>query len=238
MRHDDGDESVDISLHPVRSLAAPSLETALAHVPFLRQLTADQITDVARAGATTAMGAGQMVFHAGEEGDRVYVILSGSVRVVRHDEDHEVVLTSLGPGAFFGEIALIDGGPRTASVVTIEPCELFSLERMAFFSLLAQSPTMLAGVFTNLTAMIRQNMERFLQEEVAARTLRAELELDRHRAISQMVAGVAHEINTPLGTANTAASLVKRELTPEAIPRWPETNRPRPRLRMSWKPSS
>jgi signal transduction histidine kinase len=65
--------------------------------------------------------------------------------------------------------------------------------------------------------MVRQNVERVIQDEVAARMLQAQMEVERHRALSLMVSGVAHEINTPLGTANTAASLVKRQLTPEAI---------------------
>lgn len=83
-------------MHTGLSPAANPLETALKQVPFLSHLTDDQIKEVAQAGSTTAMGAGQMVFHEGDAGDRVYVILSGSVRIVGHDDEgNEVVLAAL-----------------------------------------------------------------------------------------------------------------------------------------------
>jgi signal transduction histidine kinase len=180
-------------------------------------LSDSQIKEVARAGTLSSMDADQLVFREGDAGDRLYVILSGSARVVRHGEAKVVVLDSKKAGDFFGEIALLDGGPRSASVVTSEACTLFSLDRAAFFALLSQSPPILVNIFTNLTTMVRQNVERVIQEEVAARMLQTQMELERHRALSLMVSGVAHEINTPLGTANTAASLVKRQLTGETI---------------------
>ena len=200
-----------------RSSPPSPLEAALQRVPFLSQLTDRQIQEVASAGTLTSIETGQLVFAEGDAGDRVYVILTGSVRVARRGESKAIVLASLGAGSFFGEIALLDGGPRSASVETLEACRLFSLDRDAFFGVLTQSTAMLAIIFTSLTTMVRQNLERAIQEEMASRLMRVELELGRHRALSLLVSGVAHEINTPLGTANTAASLVKRALSPEAV---------------------
>src|SRR5262249_55050086 len=59
--------------------------------------------------------------------------------------------------------------------------------------------------------------QRNAELQAAQRALEAEMELERHRSLSQMVAGVAHELNTPLGTANTAASVIRRALTPERL---------------------
>jgi len=76
---------------------------------------------------------------------------------------------------------------------------------------------MLANIFTNLTSMIRQNLERAIQEELAARTLQAEMELERHRALGQMAAG-ARAATSP-GIINTAASVLKRYPQPRDDPR-------------------
>jgi CRP-like cAMP-binding protein len=147
------------------------LETTLRQVSFLSHLTPDQIREVVQEGHTVSLPAGEIVFHEGDAGDSIFVILSGSVRIYRCDQDgHELNLASSGPGAFFGEVALLDGGPRSASVITTEPSEFFTLNRLAFTALLSRSPEMLANVITTLTAMIRQNLARAIKEALGPRT--------------------------------------------------------------------
>ena len=118
---------------------------------------------------------------------------------------------------YFGELALIDGGPRSASVESLEPCEFFVLERETFVALLSQSPQRLASMLSNLTHAVRTTSERVFRETLQQQVIRTEMELTRYRSLAQMVAGVAHEINTPLGTVNTAVSVVKRRLTAEIL---------------------
>src|SRR5262249_37140858 len=94
-------------------------------------------------------------------------------------------------------------------------CEFFVLERETFAELLTRSPQLVAAVLSNLTQAVRATSERVFKETLEQQTIRAEMELARYRSLAQMVAGVAHEINTPLGIVNTAASVIKRRLTPE-----------------------
>jgi signal transduction histidine kinase len=87
------------------------------------------------------------------------------------------------------------------------------LERETFLGLLTKSPHLLAATLSNLSQAVRTTRERVLRETLQQQAIRTEMELARYRSLAEMVAGVAHEINTPLGTVNTAASIVKRHFT-------------------------
>ena len=99
--------------------------------------------------------------------------------------------------------------------MSLAPCEFFVLERETFLVLLAKSPQLLAATLSNLSQAVRSTSERVLREAMEQLAVRTEMELARYRSLAQMVAGVAHEINTPLGTVNTATSIVKRRLSAE-----------------------
>lgn len=191
---------------------------SLRQVAFLQPLTDSQLAQLVERGQHLAVAAEQVLFHQGDAGHCIYVILAGQVKIYLQDDHGNVVpLRVFEAGDFFGEMALLDGGARSASAVSLTPCELFILEREAFFDLLTTSPQLLSQLFTDLTHRIRETDQRYLQEEITKQTLRTEMERERHRSLAQMVAGVAHEVNTPLGIINTAASIIKRELASEAI---------------------
>jgi len=86
-----------------------------------------------------------------------------------------------------------------------------------FLGCLAGAPEMLAAVLARLTATVRGRTQRRLEAEARQRGLRAQLELERYRSLAHMVAGVAHELNTPLGIANTAASVLENRVTSDEL---------------------
>lgn len=197
-------------------LAAPAI--GLQRVPFLQPLTDRQIEQLIERGTRCTLPAGTAIFSKGDPGSRMYVVLSGQVEIFLQVSDVETLAVSvLDPGDFFGEMALVDGGPRSAGARTIGSSELFVLDRSAFLELLTVSTEVLSGLFVGITESLRATVERSLSEEVEKQTIRADMEREKHRALAQLVAGLAHEVNTPLGIINTAASVIRRELRSDTL---------------------
>ena len=135
------------------------------------------------------------------------------------DEGNRVDIVTLKSGDFFGEMALLDNEPRSASVVCVEPCDLFMLDRPAFMNLLqkADTPAVALSIFSALVKRVRETTDRVFVEELTQRMVKAEMEAERHRSLAQMVAGVAHELNTPLGIVNTAVDMIQKRVQSDKI---------------------
>ena len=187
----------------------------LQQVPILKHLDDVQLQHMMATAGRLMLDAGELVFREGDVSDNMFVVLAGSVRVFREDDAGDVIeLDLLGPGSLFGELALLDSGPRSASIVVHTPCDLLVVDKPLFATLIHESSTeVILRMLADLSQRMRASNERRIQEQLAKQMVRAEMELARHRSLSQMVAGVAHEINTPLGIANTAAAIIRQELT-------------------------
>ena len=189
----------------------------LKRVPMFRGLGDAQIEALSAIARRRTAAAGDVLFRQGEPGDALYIVLSGVVRLYKFENEQEFELGFEREGEFFGEMSLIDGAPRSAAAAATEPTELLLVGRAEYIDLLQKSPELLSDVLLRLTRNLRtSNAHRFglVQEK---EQMRAESELERLRSLSQMVAGVAHEINTPLGIIQNAASLVTEMLSRSAI---------------------
>jgi CRP/FNR family transcriptional regulator, cyclic AMP receptor protein len=115
----------------------------------LRMLTA-MVTRKSAPRSTTIMA-------GGDPTDSLYIVLSGRLKVMMSDsEGKEVILAILGPGEVFGEMGLIDDEPRSATVVTIEPCELLSILKRDFKKCLADNFEMTMAVMRGLVKRLRE----------------------------------------------------------------------------------
>ena len=115
----------------------------------LRMLTT-MITRKSTPRSTTIMA-------GGDPTDSLYIVLSGRLKVMMSDsEGKEVILSILGPGEFFGEMGLIDDEPRSATVITIEPCELLSIAKRDFKKCLAENFEMTMAVMRGLVKRLRE----------------------------------------------------------------------------------
>ncbi|HEX2660683.1 MAG TPA: cyclic nucleotide-binding domain-containing protein, partial [Polyangia bacterium] len=126
----------------------------LAEVPLFQLMSAEERNLLATELDLVRYGAGEIVFVTGDPGDSMYVIRKGEVEVFfKDDTGAKVVLETMGPGDFFGELSLLDSGPRTASAVVTRDVEALRVDRRDLDQLLKLQP---GSALELLTAMGRR----------------------------------------------------------------------------------
>jgi ABC-type multidrug transport system ATPase subunit len=125
---------------PLAPDTAESLIAILRRVPLFERLDEPTLREVSAAMRPVTAEAGAFVVREGAPGDAFFVLDSGEVRVVAGDPETGVELARLGPGRYFGEMALVTGEPRSASVVALEACRLLALHDADFQRLVDHYP--------------------------------------------------------------------------------------------------
>jgi CRP/FNR family transcriptional regulator, cyclic AMP receptor protein len=133
------------------------IKELLRCVPFFADLSENDITMVSQLVVTKTFPRDNLIVLAEDEGDTLFVIVSGQVKVSIISEDgREVILSMLGPGDFFGEMSLLDGKPRSATVIAVEETVLMSLRRSEFLRLLERVPELAVKLLAGLTGRLRK----------------------------------------------------------------------------------
>ncbi|MEK6721264.1 MAG: Crp/Fnr family transcriptional regulator [Chloroflexota bacterium] len=101
---------------------------------------------------------GETIFHQGDPGDSLYIVAAGSVKIVLPDPagEEEAIIATLGKGDFFGELAILDGAPHSASIVALEPTETLVLHREPFEQLIDTDRSLRQALFAGLTGELRR----------------------------------------------------------------------------------
>lgn len=134
---------------------------ALKHVPLFSDLTERELELLVASGSRRKFPAKNIIFQEGEPGDFLLVILSGKVKVIISGKDgEEFILTLLGPGSFFGEMALLEGGYRSATVMTVEPSVFLQIEKKDFSELLKRQPRIALKILNSLSQRLRKATEQ------------------------------------------------------------------------------
>ena len=129
----------------------------LKAVPLFASFPDDQLRTLAAVVTRRSAPRASVIMAAGDQIDSLYIVISGRLKVMMGDADgKEVILSLIGPGEFFGEMGLIDDAPRSASVVTIEPCELLSVSKRDFKKCLAENFEMATAVMRSLVRRLRE----------------------------------------------------------------------------------
>ncbi|MDI6803504.1 MAG: Crp/Fnr family transcriptional regulator [Bacteroidota bacterium] len=129
----------------------------LRNVPIFSDIEENEILQIARVGVRKKYKRASMILLEDEVGAALFVIISGKVKVIRSDEDgREVILSILGENDFFGEMAILDGLSRSASVVAITKAELFMIHRRDFLNLLNEYPAVAISLLKELTMRLRK----------------------------------------------------------------------------------
>lgn len=121
----------------------------------VEQSVVDRVADL---GVTRSLAPGEHLFFKGDEGDALYGMFSGKLCIVTGSvSGREVILNVMEEGDIFGEIALLDGLPRTADARALEACELLMIRRRDFLPLLSREPTLSLHLIELLCERIRWN---------------------------------------------------------------------------------
>ncbi len=135
--------------------------TLLGMNPLFSGLDADSIKTIARLCQTRRLPAGQTLFVKGDPGDALYGVRRGQIRIETGTATGErLTIDVFGPGDLFGEIAVLDGRPRTADAIAAEDAELFVLPRTEFLSHLEHEPRLAIRLIELLCGRLRSTNER------------------------------------------------------------------------------
>ena len=129
----------------------------LRTVPIFSELSEPDIAALARLTSRRTCPKDTVVFFENEEGDSFFCIVAGRIKVtILGDDGREVILSVLGRGDFFGEMALLDNEPRSATAIAVEDTELLSLHRNDFQSVLSDNRSIMSALIKILAARLRR----------------------------------------------------------------------------------
>lgn len=137
------------------------LEAILACVPVFSALTPRELWTLARIVHPRRFVAGETIIRRGVEQSGFYLIRSGSVQILRPDAGGEAqVVGTLGPGALLGEFALVDGSPRTSTVVAAERSELIGFFKPDLMDIMVTNPGLGCKILLSLAEQMGQTLVR------------------------------------------------------------------------------
>jgi CRP/FNR family transcriptional regulator len=137
----------------------------LRRVPLFSQLSPDELERISAVAVPRSYPKGVRVFHEGDHSDACYIVRSGDLRVTReHSDGRAIALATLGPGDIFGELAMLDGEARSASVEALSDCELLALPASDVRGLLEGSADITVKLVVALTRRLREANERISRQ--------------------------------------------------------------------------
>lgn len=130
---------------------------ALARVPLFHALPEPDLLVLARSTRIRKFRRGEVIFHQGDPGDALFIVAQGRVKIsLPSDAGDEAILATLRAGDFFGELALLDGAPRSASATALEPTETLVVPRDRFRDTLESVPGFRDALFGLLARELRR----------------------------------------------------------------------------------
>lgn len=168
----------------------PMDQDLLANIPLFAKLNPKELGELAGMLKEQKFANQQIVFWIGDEGADFYLVQVGRVAVCYPDDmGHEVTIAVLGPGDFFGEISLLDGGPRTATIRAEDDVRLLSLSRHDFLEFLTRNPS--AGI--HILTILGQRQREMLQKMRGLKNVNEVMEerTTRWQKIADVIAAVS-----------------------------------------------
>ena len=161
----------------------------LRKAPIFESLSDTELQALAASLKQRTFARGVVIFHKGSPGNSLYLIESGKVRIfILSDSGQEIAINTHGPDECFGELALLDGLPRSASAVSLDRTTCYVLHREDFLATLETHPTMVRAILTLLSGRVRhatEYAERLAFLDVQSRIASTLLALADHYGIER-----------------------------------------------------
>jgi CRP/FNR family cyclic AMP-dependent transcriptional regulator len=190
----------------------------LRNVPLFSGLDETELERLSRVAGRRRAGRGEQVVRAGESADALLILLTGRAKVTNFDEEgREIILAWLGPGEFFGEMGLIDGSARSASVVAVENCELLTIGKTEFQRCMQDNFQVAQKLMQILVRRLREadrNIESLALLDVYGRVARLLLDMSEEeggkRLVKQKIS--KQDMARMIGASREMVSKVMRDL--------------------------
>ena len=174
----------------------------LRRFELFENLSGDELSLIAKETALRVYAAGEVVCEEDSASDSMFLIKRGTVDVTKQD----VSLAELGPGDYFGEMSLITGAPRNATVMTLEPSVLLEISAPVFHVIVERSPLATRNLLITFDSRLRRHNDKVVWQYLKLKEQYEELENSHQRlllsdklaSVGLLTAGIAHEINNPL----------------------------------------
>lgn len=163
-------------------------------------LSEQDITWLTQMAETVVVKQGDVLMTEGEPGDALYLVLEGEFEVTKRSGNSEVVIAMRGVGEVFGEMSLLEQGPRTASVRAVTLCRLAKISKAIFDELVSTRPAATLSILRTVIGRLR-NTEAMLRQS------------EKMASLGTLAAGLAHELNNPGAAARRASSQLRDTLT-------------------------
>lgn len=199
-----------------------SVVDILRRVPLFAHLGDEELGRLGTVARERPYPRNSVIVFADDPGDALYLVAAGQVKVVIVGEDgREVILAVLGPGDFFGELALIDDEPRSAHVIAMDDARLLVLRRDDFQRALETHPRIALGLLRAVARRLRRADDKIgalVLLDVYGRVARALLELAEDSGDGRQVRRVTHAtIAQMIGSTRETVSRTLRELAERGL---------------------
>lgn len=155
--------------------------TVLKAVPLFKDINAEDLESLGQLMSETALKRGDSLFREGDEGDRLYIVTDGKVKLSHASDDgRENLIAVLGPGEIIGELSLFDLGARSSTVTAIAPTRLISLSHKDMMSFINEHPDMAITMLRELARRLRNTNEQMADlvfSDVPGRVAKALIDL-------------------------------------------------------------
>lgn len=172
---------------------------SLGQLPLFASLPSDELQQLEDTLHKVDYAPGEVLFHEGDPGDRLYLILDGQLEVIKAmGQPHERILAVRGPGDFIGEMSLLyQGGKRSASVRAIERVRVMVMSRQDFDMLLDRQPGLAVEIMRSMSERLREAEESTIQDLKAINKQLAQAYQDLQSAQAQLIEKekLEHELN-------------------------------------------